>query len=94
VRCARVQGGSGGVLRVLGGSATFESVAISNTTARVRVAGEADRVGGGLEQWSVFSGSVVRIGCVQNGGMVFISNGMVAVKGGTIANVQAVRFPC
>jgi hypothetical protein len=39
----------GGVLFISGGSATFESVAISDTSAAVRVAGEADRAGGRLE---------------------------------------------
>jgi hypothetical protein len=53
VRHAHVQedrgGGTyGGVLHMISGSATFESVEISDTTAEVRVAGEADRVGGGL----------------------------------------------
>ncbi len=52
VRRARVQVGPGGVLSISGGSATFEDVAISNTSAgRVRVAAEADRVGGGLGRW-------------------------------------------
>jgi hypothetical protein len=39
---------TGGVLRMLNGSATFESVAISDIAARVREEGEADRAGGGL----------------------------------------------
>ena len=44
-----MQGSGGGVLRMSGGRATFESVAMSDTEAiSVRVAGEADRVGGGL----------------------------------------------
>jgi hypothetical protein len=48
VRRACVQRDDGGVLVISGGSATFESVAISDTTAAVRVAGEADRARGGL----------------------------------------------
>jgi hypothetical protein len=63
VRRARVQRTDGGVLRfdggvlsMSGGSATFEFVAICNTSASVCVAGEADRVGGGVgrvcaERW-------------------------------------------
>jgi hypothetical protein len=35
--------------------------------------------------------AVARIGYVQNGGVVFMENGVVAVKGGTIANAKAVR---
>jgi hypothetical protein len=46
VRRARVQT-DGGVLSISGGSATFESVAISDTNAVVRAAWEADRAGGG-----------------------------------------------
>ena len=53
MRRPRLQGGSGGVLRVLGGIATFESVAISDTQALVRVAEEADQVGGGLGRAAV-----------------------------------------
>jgi hypothetical protein len=38
----------GGVLKMRSGAVQFESVAISNTSATVRVAGQADRTGGGL----------------------------------------------
>jgi hypothetical protein len=58
VRHARGQRYDGGVLSISGGSATFESVeisdtsagytVISNTTAAVRLAGKADRAGGRL----------------------------------------------
>jgi hypothetical protein len=45
---APLQGFNGGVLRITNGDATFESVAISDPTAQVSMAQEADRVGGGL----------------------------------------------
>ena len=47
----RVQGLQGGALYMISGDATFESVAISDTSGAVRMAGEADRVGGGFVWW-------------------------------------------
>ncbi len=88
VRRACVQGsfaggisGNGGVLSMSGGSATFESVAISDTKARVRVEsgrpiGSAAELGGGA----------------QDGGVVEISGGSVLFKGGSIARAWVVRI--
>ena len=79
--CARMQG-YGGVLIILNGNATFESVAISNTSAGVRLAWggrpgpEAERGGG-----------------VQSGGVVRMDDGSVRFKGGSIARSTAVRDP-
>ncbi len=71
----------GGVLAMRSGAVTFESVAISDTTAeRVRGAWggrwgpEANRGGG-----------------VQNGGVVRMDGGSVRFKGGSIARSKAVR---
>jgi hypothetical protein len=84
MRRARVQGNAGGgVLSIFGGSATFELVEISGTSARgVRVAGGGRS--GSAAEWG---------GGVQNGGVVMISGGSVHFKGGSIAHCYAVRDP-
>ncbi len=76
-----VQGG--GVLAMRSGAVTFESVAISDTSARsVRVA------------WRGRSGpEAERGGGVQSGGVVSMDSGSVRFKGGSIANSTAVRDP-
>jgi hypothetical protein len=83
MRRARLQGKDGGVLDMTGGSATFESVAISDTSSAqgVRVAWVADRAGTELS------------GGVQSGGVVTMDDGAVAFKGGSIARSSAVRDP-
>ncbi len=72
----------GGVLSISGGSATFESVEISDTSAPVRVAG-GGRSGPAVE-WG---------GGAQSGGVVAMSRGSVEFKGGSIARSSAVRDP-
>ena len=77
---------SGGVLAMRSGAVTFESVAISDTTAdEVRVAW-GGRPGPEAE-WG---------GGVQEGGVASISGsgGSVVFKGGSIARASAVRDPC
>jgi hypothetical protein len=71
------------VLSMSGGKALFESVAISNSTASVCVAGRP--IGSEAEaEWG---------GCVQSGGVVMMSGGSVEFKGGSIAGSTAVRDP-
>ncbi len=74
---------SGGVLAMRSGAVTFESVAISDTSAgKVRVA------------WGGRSGpEAERGGGVQSGGMVMMDGGSVRFKGGSIARSKAVRDP-
>ena len=99
-RCTRAQGyyGGCGVLRMDKGAALFDGVAISGTEAQdvragaQRCASGPMRVGGG-------GGGLgrrrrrVRLGCAQgDGGVVFMYDGEVTFKGGTITNTtSAVR---
>ena len=71
----------GGVLAMRSGAVTFESVAISDTSAgSVRVA------------WGGRSGpEAERAGGVQNGGVVILYGGSVRFKDGSIARASAVR---
>ncbi len=72
----------GGVLKMRSGAVKFESVAISDTQASVRVGREGPI---GLEaEWG---------GGVQTGGVVAIFGGSVGFKGGSIARSTAVRDP-
>jgi hypothetical protein len=67
---------------MLNGNATFESVAVSDTTASVREAGGGRS--GREAEWG---------GGVQYGGVVKIDGGSVGFKGGSIARSTAVRVP-
>jgi hypothetical protein len=73
----------GGVLKIRSGAVQFESVAISDTYAYVRVVH-----GGRSGRRRIGAG-----GGVQSGGVVMISGGSVEFKGGSIARSSAVRDP-
>ncbi len=83
LRVSRVQSRGGGVLSMIGGSAKFESVAISDTSAEfVRVAWRGRS--GREAEWG---------GGMQYAGAVFMVDGSVEFKGGSIARSKAVRDP-
>jgi hypothetical protein len=71
----------GGVLAMRSGAVTFESVAISDTSARTVRGAERGRSGSAAE----------RGGGVQNGGVVILYGGSVRFKDGSIARASAVR---
>ncbi len=81
------------MITMVKGAALFDGVAISGTEAQVRAGGQR-WVPGPMRGGGGGGGLGRRLCCAQLGGVVWMRDGAVTFKGGTITNTKAVGAHC